>query len=53
MTNGNVRWAKYHDWFVGSRTIENVLTVIVADDMKAGEVLHFTDIQELAEWAGY
>ena len=48
-------WAANHDWFIKAtlNMHSNVYTVFVKNDMVTGEVLKFTDFNELKNWAGY
>ena len=50
-----IAWAATHDWFIKAtlNMHSNVYTVFVKNDMVTGEVLKFTDFNELKSWAGY
>ena len=53
MKLSHVQWASAHDWFIGfSRTNDGNYTVTAYDSMD-GEIVEFTDYQELRDWAGY
>ena len=53
MKLSHVQWASAHDWFIGfSRTNDGNYTVTAYDSMD-GEMVEFTDYQELRDWAGY
>jgi len=57
MTTQQIAWAMSHDWFINTRPFnhlgERVNVIYVKDDMVKGNILNFTDFDELTEWAGY
>jgi hypothetical protein len=57
MTTQQIAWASKHDWFINTRPFNHlgvrVNVIYVKDDMVKGNILSFTDFDELTEWAGY
>lgn len=49
MTNSQIKWAEGHDWFLWSNVILCTVSVLTDD----GEILDFTDFEQLKKWAGY
>lgn len=56
MKLSHVEWASHHDWFAGSGerdTEDGTVWAVLAYDSMTGELVEFTDYQELRDWAGY
>ena len=53
MTKQQVRWARDHDWYLGTMSRDGQIIIFVKHDYIPFIELEFTDFNELKIWAGY
>jgi hypothetical protein len=55
MTTQQIAWARKHDWFIEAELVRitGQMRIVVKDDMIVGNMLGFSDFEELKYWAGY